>query len=431
MHCTVSIATVLWLTGAAPCAQDPPSPQTPPAAGAQDPKAEPKPAAGAQDPKADPKAAPAQDPKAAAAQDKPLGPEHLEQLVAPIALYPDSLLAQALMASTYPLEIVQAARWVKQNASLKGDALEKALQSQTWDPSVKGLCGLPSVLNKMNDNLDWTQDLGDAFLADKNALMEAVQRMRTKAYEAGNLKTGKEQTVTQREDKVIVIESADPQVVYVPTYYPTAVYGGWAYPTYYYPPMYAPPPVGYAAFSFAVGVAWGAAIWGGCSWGHNDCDVNINVNKHNNFVNRTENNVRRNDLQKGAGASNWKHDASHRQGVRYKDQATAKQFGGTGASNRVSGDQARGRAGSANRPSTGTRPAQQPRAGTGNRAAAQPRASTKGSTGQRSGSFSGSNSAGATRAASQRGSTSRGGGASRPSGGSRGGGGGRGGGGRR
>ncbi len=188
--------------------------------------------------------------------------EQLEQIVAPIALYPDSLLTQVMMASTYPLEIVEADRWVKQNKSLKGSALDSALKDKSWDPSVKSLCTVPDVLAKMSENLDWTQDLGDAFLGQKTQLMDSVQRMRGKAYDAGNLKTTEQQVVTQEPEKIIVIEQASPQVVYVPSYSPTVVYGAWSYPTYYYPPMYAPPPAGYGLMAFGVGMAVGAAFWG-------------------------------------------------------------------------------------------------------------------------------------------------------------------------
>ena len=179
--------------------------------------------------------------------------EQLEQIVAPIALHPDPLISQILMASTYPLEIVEAGRWVKANPGLKDKALEEALKAQDWDPSVKSLCGFPDVLKQMDENLDWTQDLGDAFLAQKVELMDTIQRMRGKAYDAGNLKTTEQQVVTQQPDKIIVVQPADPEVIYVPTYSPTVVYGGWSYPTYYYPPMYYPPPYGYGAMAFTVG----------------------------------------------------------------------------------------------------------------------------------------------------------------------------------
>jgi uncharacterized membrane protein YgcG len=359
-------------------------------------------------------------------------PEQLEQLAAPIALYNDALLAQTMMAATYPLEVVQAARWVQKNPKLQGEALEQALKDQTWDPAVKSLCGLPTVLQRMNDNLDWTQDLGDAFLADKAALMDAVQRLRQKAVDAGTLETTKEQKVTQREDKIIVVESANPEIVYVPTYYPSAVYGTWHYPYWYYPPLYVPPPPAYPAFTFAVGVAWGAAMWGGCSWGWGHTDVDIDIDRTNNFYNRTEVDHRRNELQQRDRSNNgkWQHQVDHRQGVRYRDTATAQRFGGSGASNRVTRDQARGYGGAATRPAAGTRPstgaASRPTAGTRPSTGTGTRPAT---TGQRSGSFSGAGSASRDRAASQRGSTSRGS-VSRSGGSSRGGGGARGGGGR-
>ena len=168
-------------------------------------------------------------------------PEELEQILAPIALYPDSLLAQIFMASTYPLEIVQADRWAKQNTTLKADALTAALEKQPWDPSVKSLVNFPQVLTMMSEKLDWTQKLGDAFLAQQKEVMATVQTLRKKAVEAGNLKTTKEQQVIV-EKETIIIQSASPQVVYVPTYNPTVVYGAWPYPAYppapYYPPGY-------------------------------------------------------------------------------------------------------------------------------------------------------------------------------------------------
>ena len=167
--------------------------------------------------------------------------EELDQMIAPIALYPDSLLTQILMASTYPLEVVQADRWAKQNKDMKGDALAKALEAQPWDPSVKSLVNFPQVLAMMSEKLDWTQKLGDAFLAQQKDVMGTVQKLRAKAQAAGNLKTTKEQVV-KVEKEVIIIEPANPQVVYVPTYNPTVVYGAWPYPAYpptpYYPPGY-------------------------------------------------------------------------------------------------------------------------------------------------------------------------------------------------
>ena len=160
--------------------------------------------------------------------------EELDQMLAPIALYPDSLLTQILMASTYPLEVVQAERWAKQNKDMKGDALAKALEAQPWDPSVKSLVNFPQVLTMMSEKLDWTQKVGDAFLAQQKDVMATVQKLRAKAEAAGNLKTTKEQVV-KVEKEIIIIEPASPQVIYVPTYNPTVVYGAWPYPAY--PPI--------------------------------------------------------------------------------------------------------------------------------------------------------------------------------------------------
>src|SRR4029079_19056911 len=246
-----------------------------------------------------------------AAQKQPFKPEELEQIVAPIALYPDSLLSQIFMASTYPLEIVQAARWQKEHPDVKGDAVAKAVEKETWDASVKSLVAFPDVLTMMNEKLDWTQKLGDAFLAQQKEVMEAVQRLRVRAKKAGTLKSSKEQAVKTEpapagaaQPQIIIIESKDPEVIYVPTYNPTVVYGAWPYPAYppyyYYPPYYAP---GAAFFSFSVGVVVGGAIWGNCNWGHSDID--INVNRYNNF-NRNEFN--RNEINNGRnnGGNNGK-----------------------------------------------------------------------------------------------------------------------------
>jgi len=251
--------------------------------------------------------------------------DQLAQLVAPIALYPDALLSQILMASTYPLEIVQADRWVQQNRSLKGDALAKALESQTWDPSVKSLVNFPKVLAAMSEKLDQTTKLGDAFLGQQKELMEVVQELRRQAYDAGNLKTTKEQKVVV-EKETIIIEPVSTQVVYVPTYSPTVVYGVWAYPAY--PPYYyyPPPPPAYPAYHFAagvaVGVAWGYA-WGNCNWhgGHVEHNINQNININRN-IDRSKYQNRVNPNNKGA----WQHDPSHRKGVAYRDNATAQKF---------------------------------------------------------------------------------------------------------
>src|SRR6266498_3907593 len=272
-------------------------------------------------------------------------PEELEQLAAPIALYPDSLVAQILMASTYPLEVVQAERFAKQNKNLKGDALTKTLEAQPWDPSVKSLVNFPQVLTMMSEKLDWTQKLGDAFLAQQKDLMDTIQKLRAKAQAAGNLKTTKEQVVIV-EEKIIKIEPASPQVIYVPAYNPTVVYGAWPYPAYppyyYYPPGYV---AGTALLSFGIGLAVGGALWGNCNWGRGD--VNVNVNQYNSYthnVNNTNIANRRTEIQTNRGSGNWQHNPEHRKGAQYRDASTQQRFNKAGAPNVQSREAFRGRA---------------------------------------------------------------------------------------
>jgi Spy/CpxP family protein refolding chaperone len=375
--------------------------------------------------------------------------EELDQLAAPIALYPDSLISQILMASTYPLEVVQADRFAKQNASLKGDALTKALEAQNWDPSVKSLVNFPQVLTMMSEKLDWTQKLGDAFLAQEKAVLATIQSLRAKAQASGNLKTTKEQTVIV-EEKIIKIEPANPQVIYVPTYNPTVVYGAWPSPAY--PPYYYYPP-GYVAttamFSFAAGAAMGAAwgyAWGNTNWGGGDVDIDVNRNTNiNNNINRDQ--AKQKLQEKGQlnqkGQGKWQHNAEHRKGVSYRDQGTAQKFNRASTNDAIkSREQFRGRAEAGRqdlaRGGAGDRGGLGDRGGIGNRGGAGDRggASQLGGGGSRGGAFQGIDRGGSSaRSASQRGSASRGGGGGggRSGGGARGGGGGggRGGGGRR
>jgi hypothetical protein len=280
--------------------------------------------------------------------DKTFKQEELDQLLAPIALYPDSLLAQILMASTYPLEVVEAERWAKENQGLKGDALTSALEKEDWDPSVKSLVNFPQVLGMMNEKLDWTQKLGDAFLAQQKDVMETVQKLREKAQAQGNLKSSKEQkVVVEKETKTIIIEPASPQVVYVPTYNPTVVYGPWWYPSYppyyYYPPGYV---AGAALFSFGVGVAIGAAwgyAWGGCNW--RGGNVNIDINRNTNINRNIDRSKYKDKVTAGQGGrGEWKHDPEHRKGVSYKDQGTAQRFDRGASRDAQSREAFRGRA---------------------------------------------------------------------------------------
>jgi len=380
----------------------------------------------------------AQEPAAAAApaaEAPAFTPAQLDAMTAPIALYPDSLVMQIMMGATYPLEIVEAARWVKANPGLEGKALEEALKQEDWDVAVKALCGFPDVVTRMNDNLDWTQDLGDAFLAQQADVLDAVQRMRGDAYKAGNLKTTEQQVVTQQPDKIIVIESADPQVVYVPTYSPTVVYATPP-PPVYYPAMYAPPPPGTGMMMFATGMMWGAALSGGCNWGWGSSDVNIDIDRNTEFNRNTNVNASRTNVQSsGGGKGSWNHNPEHRGGVNYKNGQTAQKYGAKGGSTRATQSQARGyssgaSASASRQPSSaakGTGTAQRPSssaaqrpstssaqrsASSGQRASASPSRSS----GSQS-AFGGSRSPSSDRAASSRGGASRSGGGGGRSGG--------------
>lgn len=431
--------------------------------------------------------------------------EELDQLLAPLALYPDSLLTQILMASTYPLEVVQADRWTKANKQLKGAALTAELEKQSWDASVKSLVNFPDVLTMMNDKLDLTIKLGDAFIAQQADVMNTIQQLRGKAKKEGNLESNEqqkivvqapppstaptvvvEQQVTPAPAQIIQIESTSPDVIYVPSYNPTVVYGSWWYPSYppypYYPPGYVASNMVSFGLGVAAGAAWGYA-WGNCDWGNNDVDIDIDRNTNiNTDIDRskykaemesrqsnrqTERGTRQGERAGGqsSGRGSWQHDPQHRQGVPYRDQKSAERFGGSDRSRQATQarDSYRGRAdagrqdiarggasgfqGVSNLDRGGA-------AGASNRAGAgvQDRSRTS-SSGSRASTFDGVDRGGSSaRASSQRGYSSRsqssysspsrsrsygggGGGGSRSSGGggrSRGGGGGgRGGGGRR
>ena len=288
----------------------------------------------------------------ATSADKPaFKQEELEQILAPIALYPDSLLTQMLMASTYPLEVVQADRWAKQNKDVKGDVLTQALEAESWDPSVKSLVNFPPVLAMMSEKLDITVKIGDAFIGQQKQVMETVQALRAKAQETGNLKTTPEQKVVV-ENQVIVIEAADPQVVYIPTYSPTVYYATWPYPAYPPAPYYPPGYVAGKALAFTAGVAVGAAwgyAWGHSNWGRGDVDIDINRNANfNTNINRSkyQANLQARNTSIKNGQGSFQHDASHRQGVAYRDQKTAGQFGrATPADAAKARESFRGRAG--------------------------------------------------------------------------------------
>lgn len=374
--------------------------------------------------------------------------DQLDSLVAPIALYPDPLLAQVLAASTYPLEIMQLQQWLTKHKDLKDKALEDAVMKQPWDPTVQSMAALPDVVKRLADDIQWTTDLGNAFLAQESDVMDAVQRMRGKAKDSGNLKSSEQmnvETKTIENKTVVVIEQSKPDVVYVPSYNPTVVYGPPVYP---YPPIAYPPPGYYAAgmaISFGVGMAMGAA-WGGgwcCNsgWGSNNT---ININNNNAFVNNSNrtNNIS-NRSGNRTGSNNWQHNSQHRGGTPYSNRTTANKYGGTtrgaSAADRQAGarqQQARQQAGGTmdrggrQQPSAGNGSARggnnvgAGRAGGGGDRVGNRSVSPGASTNSRGGGFGGGSgglSGSSARASSSRGSSSMGGR----------GGGGRGGGGRR
>jgi Protein of unknown function (DUF3300) len=247
----------------------------------------------------------------------------LDALVAPIALYPDALLSLVLMASTYPLEVVQADRWVGANKNLQGDALKAALDQQNWDDSVKSLTATPDVLDMMSNKLDWTQQLGDAVLAQQPDVMDAIQRLRVKAQANNKLNSSSQQTVTTQQQggrQYIYIAPTDPDELYVPYYDPSVVYGPWPYPDY--PPYYWPPPayigVGILATGLAFGTGYALGRWasggnrwgGGFNWGGNNINVNRSLN---------------------VSGNNWVHNPAHRGNVGYNNPSVAAKFGGNNA----------------------------------------------------------------------------------------------------
>jgi hypothetical protein len=271
-------------------------------------------------------------PQPPAANDQPLlSAAELESLVAPIALCPDQLLAQTLAAATYPLEIVEADRWVKSNPSLKGDSLVKAAAQQNWEPSVQALVIFPSLLNLLSENLTWTTALGNGFLAQQEDTMSAVQRLRVKAESSGALKSNGQQTVANEQingTNAIVIQPANPHVVYVPAYDPVAIFGPAPY--YPYPSLAYPTPVpGFLAFSS--GVALGAIFGGyggGWGWGfHWGPRPSVYVN--NTFINRSG--FRGGTYAGRTGDAAWVHNPAYRGATPYSNATVANRFGRPGS----------------------------------------------------------------------------------------------------
>jgi uncharacterized membrane protein YgcG len=351
-------------------------------------------------------------PAPAPASEAKIPNDQLDSLVAPIALYPDPLLSQILVASTYPLEIVQLGQWMQKNSKMPKEKMAEEVKKEQWDPSVQGLVVLPDVVKNLSENIKWTDDLGNAFLAQQNDLMDAVQRMRAKAKQSGNLKTTEQQKVETKvveTKEVIIIQPATTEVIYVPSYNPMVVYGPPVYP---YPAYPYPPPGAYAAgmaISFGVGMMVGAAWHGGygyhAGWGGNN---NITVNRNNNYVN----NSNRQNYQGGARNqrnSNWQHNPQHRGGAPYSNQAAAQKYGGTARGDSMSTRQANARqaqsqtggrqqAGASNRSNTGAQ--------AGNRGAS---ASTMNRGGGGAFGGSGGSSRASATASSSRGSSSMGG----------------------
>jgi uncharacterized membrane protein YgcG len=314
-------------------------------------------------------------------------PEQLQQLVAPIALYPDSLVAQILAASTFPEQVVEADGWVQSHPDLKGDALGQAVDQQPWDPSVKALTAFPSVLGNMGKNLSWTSSLGDAYYNQQQDVMDAVQVMRQRAQEAGNLKDTQQQTVTT-QGSTIIIEPASPEVVYVPAYDPWVVYGG---PVVAWPGWYEYPGIWYGGPYLSFGVGFGIGFYGGYGWGWHhwgsDWHGHYITHDHDRYYSRSHTFYNRDDY--------------------YRSER------GRDGGNRDRGGFNGDRGGPYNRPGATARPFN------GDHQAARGYAEPRGQSGVRSGAFSDYNHGGEARSYSSRGSASFGGGGARGGGGHR------------
>jgi hypothetical protein len=315
-------------------------------------------------------------PTAAAAVQPAYSTAQLDQWVAPVALYPDPLLSQVLMASTYPANVVQAVQWSRDNPKMQGDAAIQAVANQPWDPSVKSLVAFPQLMALMGENPEWVQNLGDAFLAQPQDLMDSVQKLRLLAQQTGALKTTPQQTVTSTPvtvnqnttvaapassdsssaktvapapaQTVIKIEPTDPQVVYVPTYNPSTVYGTW--PNTAYPPTYLPPPPGEQfsnsfvnGLGFSLGIATTYAIFSNIDWDdddyHHNGDYhgggngnNININNVNNFNRISGQNLQNRNIA-------WQHNPAYRNGVPYNNSNVAQRYHQTNVAGGLSATQ--------------------------------------------------------------------------------------------
>ena len=291
-------------------------------------------------------------------------PEQIRELLAPVALYPDALLAQVLMAATYPLDVVQAARWIPENSDLEGEALSNAAAEEPWDPSVQALVFFPSVVEMMNKDLGWTQDLGEAYLGQEEEVLETVQSLRMEAYDAGNLESTKEQEV-KVEDDIVVVQPADPEVVYVPTYNPSTVYTQPVQSTYY-PTVYKETS-SYDSGSFFTGVLIGGLLTAAIMWDRNDycCGIwyggpgywgrpgywgspgywntgwrgPVNIDRN---VNISTGDI---NINRGNRVGKWEHNPEHRGRINYKNNKTKAKYSGELRKSTVDRDVARGRVG--------------------------------------------------------------------------------------
>jgi hypothetical protein len=328
--------------------------------------------------------------------------EQLQRLVAPIALYPDSLVAQILAASTYPEQVLQADRWVQAHPGLKGEALGNAVDPQPWDPSVKALAAFPAVLGNMDKNLSWTSSLGDAYFNQPQEVMDAVQLMRRRAQGAGNLKTSPQQTITA-QDSTITIEPANPELVYIPEYDPWSIYG---LPLAVWPGWYEYPGIWFGGPYLSFGVGFGIGFYGGFEWGwpHWGFDWHNRATMYHNHRYRSQSRTffNRNNFYRGIGAGRGGvggNRAWARPGITLGNRSSAGPYGGRGA--------VENRPGEAGRSFSGTAHISRWSAG------------PEGRSGVRSGAFSGYQHGGETRGFSTRGSGSIGGGRARGGGGRR------------
>jgi len=344
----------------------------------------------------------------------PQSPDQLQQLVAPIALYPDSLVAQILAASAFPEQVVEANRWVQAHSDLQGDSLGQSVDQQPWDPSVKALAAFPSVLGNMDKNLSWTSSLGDAYYNQEQDVMDAIQVMRQRAEQSGNLKSTPQQTVTD-QDSNISVQPANPQVVYVPAYNPWLVYGG---PIVAWPGWYPYPGIWFGGPYLSFGVGFGVGFYGGYGWGWGhwgfDWHNHYAVYNHNRYYSQSRTFYNRNTYYRGGNTRGSAGFNSARNGGARAGGSNSVRNGGARGGNVSGSNSARG--------SVYNRPGASPKPFEGNNRAARGYAPTNGQNGVHSGAYSNYDHGGETRSYSSRGTASLNRGGGSPGGGSHGGG---------